>query len=158
MKKILYFVIASLLIGCGATGIKFQVEESVDDESALIYVYRSPTFIGIINFDVPFIKLNGKTIGNIKIGGYYPLHVKPGRHTITTVESLFGKDTGRVRGKTVIEIGKGEVAYLKYGEYFKDITIIPLPYVIYFSSTGDFKFQYVEKQKALVEITKTKRL
>ena len=94
--------IALLLCGCVASGQQFKLEAKPDSNRALLYVYRPATIIGIGNPDVPFIHLDGRRLGRIRIGGYLAIPISPGRHKLTTTESLLGNDIGRIRGDAVV--------------------------------------------------------
>lgn len=114
--------------------------------------------IGIINFDVPFIHLDGERLTRIRIGGYLVKRVAPGKHKITTTESLFGRDTGTIRGETTFEASAGSTVYLRYTEQFATITPIVLPGATVITSTGDFRFELVDQSTALKELAETKQL
>lgn len=156
--KVVSFVLILLLTACGASGPQFKAAPPASKYDVLIYVYRPNTMIGIINFDVPFIHLDGNLLTRIRIGGYLARRVAPGRHTLSTTESLFGRDTGKVRGETIFEAGPGATVYLRYTEHFKTITPIILPNAVFISSTGDFRFEMVDEPTALQELAETEQL
>ena len=158
MKAALLTVLVLGLAGCVAVGPRFQPEAPPSNDSALIYVYRASTFIGIANPDVPFLKLNGDVVGRMRIGGYIPLKVKAGRHALTTTESLFGSDTNRVRGEATVVVPSGVTLCLRYVESFDKFYPLPVPYGVVVVSSGDYRFIYVAEASAIPEISKTNRI
>jgi hypothetical protein len=124
----------------------------------LIYVYRPFTLIGVANLDVPFIHLDGQRLTRIRIGGHLVVPISPGRHKLTTTESLLGSDTGRVRGETTFSVPAGSTLYLRYTEGFKSFVPIVLPGGTFVSSSGDYRFEPVPKPEALAELANTKPL
>ena len=162
MKALLLGALAlgvSLLTGCGASGPEFKSQLAKPDGThAIVYLYRPNTVIGIINADVPFIHLDGRTLTRIRIGGYMPIRVSPGRHQLTTTESLLGSDTGKVRGETTFTVPAGATIYLRYTESFKSVTPLVLPNVVVIASTGDYRFEAVPETEALSELTNTSAL
>ncbi|MCL4767623.1 MAG: DUF2846 domain-containing protein [Hyphomicrobiaceae bacterium] len=151
--------LAILLGACGASGPQFtSALAKPDGNRALVFVYRTNTIIGIINPDVPFIHIDGKRLTRIRIGGYLRIAVPPGRHQLTTTESLLGNDTGRVRGETTFTLPAGATLYLRYTEAFSSIVPIVLPGMVVVISTGDFRFEPVPETEALAELAKTSAL
>src|SRR5438105_1326680 len=117
--------IAAFLAGCGATGSQFNPQANKPGpNTALVYVYRPQTLIGIGNPDVPITHLDKHRLARIRIGGSLAIPVSPGRHTLTTTESLLGSDTGKIRGETVFSVPAGTTLYLRYTESFK--TFVPI--------------------------------
>jgi Protein of unknown function (DUF2846) len=149
----------TLLTACGATGTSFKPEvDKPQGNRALIYIYRPDTIIGVANADVPFIHLDGRQLARIRIGGYLAIPVTAGKHKLATTESVLGKDTGRVRGETIVTAPPGSTIYLRYTEGFKQITPIVLPVGIFVESVGDYRFEYVPEPEALAGIANTKTL
>lgn len=153
-------LVCVLLIACGASGPQFKAAPLANRslQEVVLYVYRPDTMIGIINFDVPFIHLDGRVLTRVRIGGYLVERVAPGTHKLTTTESLFGGDTGKVRGETTFKAGAGSTIYLRYTEMFKSITPIFLPNVTVISSTGDYRFELVDEATAPKELQETELL
>jgi hypothetical protein len=147
-----------LLFGC-ATGQQFS-SEAVKPRihGAMLYVYRSPTLLGVANPDVPIMHLDGRRLTRIRIGGYVALPISPGRHKLVTTESLLGSDTGKVRGETTFSIPAGSTLYLRYSESFKTFVPIPLPGGVVVISSGDFRFEFVPESEARSELANTKAL
>ena len=151
--------IVLFLFGCGASGPQFKPESIRPDRTgALLYVYRPNTILGIGNADVAFIHLDGRRLTRMRIGGYLALRVSPGRHKLTTTESLLGADTGRVRGETTVTAPAGATVYLRYTEGFKAFVPIVLPVGVIVLSQGDYRFEAVPEAEALAEIANTKSL
>lgn len=149
----------SLLFGCVATGAQFKPEANKPGTNgALLYVYRPYTLIGIANADVPIMHLDGQRLTRIRIGGYFNVPISPGRHKLTTTESLLGSDTGRVRGETTFSAPAGSTLYLRYTESFKSFVPIVLPVGVAVVSSGDYRFEYVPETEALTELADTKPL
>ena len=121
-------------------------------------MYRPNTLVGIGNADVPFIHLDGRRLTRIRIGGYLAVRISPGRHKLTTTESLLGSDTGRVRGEATLAAPAGATIYLRYTEGFKTIVPIVLPAGVLVHSTGNYRFEPVLEAEALAEIANTKSL
>ena len=126
--------------------------------STQIYVYRPFTVLGIANLDVPFIHLDGRLLTRIRIGGHLVVSVPPGKHKLTTTESLLGSDTGRVRGETTFTVPSGATLYFRYTEGFKTFVPIVLPHGAFVESSGSFRFEPVRKAEALAELANTKPL
>jgi uncharacterized protein DUF2846 len=127
-------------------------------QAARLYVYRPNTIIGIGNLDVPFLHLDGKLLTRIRIGGHLSVSVSPGKHKLTTTESLFGSDTGKIRGQAIITVPPGATLYLRYTEGFGTFVPIPLPQGVLVVSSGQFRFEAVARPEALVEISGTQPL
>ena len=150
--------IVLLLAGCTASGPQFKLEAKPDSTRALIYVYRPTTLIGIGNADVPFIHLDGRRLARIRIGGYLAIPISPGRHKLTTTESLLGNDTGRVRGDATVAAPPGSTIYLRYTEGIKAIVPIPLPVGVILISQGNYVFEFVPEAEALAELASTQAI
>jgi Protein of unknown function (DUF2846) len=150
---------ALLCVGCMVSGSQFNPEAvKPNSNSALLYVYRSPTMLGIANPDVPIMHLDGRRLTRIRIGGYLAIPITPGRHKLVTTESLLGSDTGRIRGETTFSIPAGTTLYLRYSEGFKTFVPIPLPMGVAVIASGDYRFEYVPKSEALADLANTTRL
>ncbi len=148
-----------LLSGCGASGPQFQEGLAKPDSGrALLYVYRTNTMIGIINGDVPFMHLDGRRLARIRIGGYAAIPISPGKHRLTTTESLLGEDIGKVRGETTFTVSAGSVVYLRYTEVFESIVPIVVPGAVIVATTGDFRFEAIPEAEARVELASTNAL
>ena len=148
-----------LLFGCVATGAQFKPEPNKPGANgALLYVYRPQTLIGIANLDVPIMHLDGKRLTRIRIGGNLHIPISAGKHTLTTTESLFGSDTGRVRGETTFYVPAGSTLYLRYTESFKTFVPIPLPAGVAVVSSGNYRLEYVPEAEARAEIANTTAL
>ena len=119
---------------------------------------NSRSYRDIANFDVPFIHLDGQRLTRIRIGGHLVIPISPGRHKLTTTESLLGSDTGRARGETTFSAPAGSTLYLRYTESFKSFVPIVLPGGAAVSSSGDYRFEPVPKSEALAELANTKPL
>ena len=148
-----------ILSGCGASGPQFAPElvKPVPGR-ALVYVYRPDTLIGIGNADVPFLRLDGRPITRIRIGGHIAFPVTPGRHRLTTTESLLGNDTGKVIGDTTFSTPAGSTAYFRYSQTYKSFVPIILPGVVIVHATANIGFEPVPEAEALAELAQTKRL
>jgi hypothetical protein len=158
VRRLAAFLTILLLMGC-ASGPEFKAELSRPDSGrALLYVYRPDTVIGIGNADVPFLHLDGQRLTRIRIGGHMPLPVSPGRHKLTTTESLLGNDTGKVRGETTVNVPAGATVYLRYTETIKSFVPIVLPGAVTVIMSGQFAFEPVPEPEALAELAKTRRL
>jgi hypothetical protein len=158
-KLAIALVSTLLLVGCIATGAQFRPDTiKPNANGALLYVYRSPTLIGIANPDVPIMHLDGQRLTRIRIGGYLAVLISQGRHRLTTTESLLGSDTGRVRGETTFSLPAGSTLYLRYTESFKTFVAIPLPTGVAVASSGDYHFEFVSETDALAELASTKPL
>ena len=157
--RILAATMAIALLFCGcASGQQFKLEAKPDSNRALLYVYRPATIIGIGNPDVPFIHLDGRRLGRIRIGGYLAIPISPGRHKLTTTESLLGNDIGRIRGDAVVAAPAGSTIYLRYTEGIKAIVPIPLPVGVILLSSGKYVFEFVPEAEALAELANTQAI
>ena len=94
--------LALLFHGGGASAQSKTKQDSGDPRGAVIYVYRETMLVGSLNFDVPFLHLDGRQLTRIKMGGYIPIKVSPGTHELTTTESFFGNDSGKIRGRASV--------------------------------------------------------
>jgi hypothetical protein len=47
-----------------------------DGEKALIYVYRETSIIGIANFDVSFLNVDGRRLARISMGATFPFRFR----------------------------------------------------------------------------------
>jgi hypothetical protein len=142
--------------GCVATGSQVNPETiKPNGNNAVLYVYRSPTMIGIANPDVPIVHLDGRRLTRIRIGGHLAISVTPGRHKLATTESLLGSDTGKVRGETTFSVPPASTLYLRYTESFKTFVPVPLPTGVAVISSGDYRFEFVPKSDALTELANT---
>jgi predicted small lipoprotein YifL len=147
------------LSGCGASGPQF-VPDLVKPAPgrALVYVYRPDTLIGIANADVSIMHLDGRRITRMRIAGHIAFPVTPGKHRLTTTESLLGDDTGKIRGETTFRVSAGSTAYFRYSETYKSFVPIVLPGVVVVHSTANIGFEAVPEAEALAELAKTKKL
>jgi hypothetical protein len=102
--------------------------------------------------------LDGQRLTRIRIGGQLVIPISPGRHKLTTTESLLGSDTGRVRGETTFTAPAGSTLYLRYTEGFKTFVPIVLPGGAFVESSGSYRFEPVPKSQALPELANTKPL
>jgi len=158
-SRLILLALATLsVVVCEASAQDQPAQTKPGGNSTRIYVYRPFTMIGIANFDVPFIHLDGRRLTRIRIGGYLVVPISPGRHKLTTTESLLGGDTGRVRGETTFTAPAGSTLYFRYTEGFKTFVPIVLPHGAFVESSGSFRFEPVQKSEALAELANTKPL
>ena len=160
MRGLIAAVVAFLVVsGCGASGESFRaVGTKPARDQALLYVYRPSTVIGIANADVPFVHLDGRRLGRIRIGGYLRIPVAAGRRRLTTTESLLGNDTGKTRGEAVVTAPAGSTLYLRYTEGFSSFVPIPLPHGALVVSSGKYRFEAVPEKEALSELATTQAI
>ena len=109
-------------------------------------------------FDVPFLHIDGRQLTRIRMGGYVPIAVSPGQHKLTTTESLFGSDTGKIRGQAIVTVPAGATVYLRYSETFKTFEPVALPKGVYVNSTGNYRFEPVAASEAKSEMSGMTRL
>jgi uncharacterized protein DUF2846 len=148
-----------ILSGCGASGPQFAPDlVKPAPGHALVYVYRPDTLIGIGNADVSIMHLDGRRITRIRIGGHIAFPVTPGKHRLTTTESMLGEDTGKIRGETTFSVSAGSTAYFRYSETYKSFVPIVLPGVVIVHATANIGFEPVPQAEALAELATTKRL
>ena len=89
-------VVASVTVAVLLFGLQLTNAQPVGSaqkspgEKALIYVYRETSIIGIANFDVSFLHVDGRRATRISMGGYIPITVSPGQHKLITAQSLLG--------------------------------------------------------------------
>ena len=161
MNKPPVLIIAVLVLaGCGASGASFKQEaiESLGENETIIYIYRPDTLVGIINFDVSFLHLNGKSLGRIRIGGYLPIVVSQGVYDISTTESMFGNDTGKILAQAKFEVKPGPPVYLRYTEDFEHFIPLVIDNFAIVSYSGAYRFELVSPEEAMPEISKTELL
>ena len=160
MKRLVAGVVAFLVVsGCGASGQSFRAQGAKPArDQALLYVYRPSTVVGIANADVPFLHLDGRRLGRIRIGGYLRIPVSPGRHKLTTTESLLGNDTGKIRGAAAVTAPAGSTLYLRYTEGFSSFVPIPLPHGALVVSSGKYRFEAVPEKEGLSELANTQAI
>ena len=154
------FATLSCLLAVLAIGAKDTVAQSAGGQrapvlqEARIVIYRQTSLIGIGNvIDVPFLHVDSKRLGRIRMGGYFSFAVAPGQHKIFTTESFFGGDTGKVRGSATVTVPAGTALYLRYSETFGSITPIPLPIGVIVHSTGVYHFEPVAAATAKSEMS-----
>ena len=97
---------------------------AVDSQSAAVYVYRSSTFVGSADWDVPTLYLDGKPMGSIRIDGYIPMSVPAGSHVLRVMKSKtgMGKQTEEV-SRLDISVKPGDVVYVKYFVSMSDFAL-----------------------------------
>ena len=127
-------------------------------EKALIYVYRETSIIGIANFDVSFLHVDGRRVTRISMGGYIPITVSPGQHKLMTTQSLFGSDTGKIRGQATVMVPAGATMYLRYSEGYKSFVPIVLPGAAFVVSSHYYRFERVTASVAKNEMAGMARL
>ena len=93
-----------LMTGCAATlGPQFESVTAVPSGKALIYIYRTPKFVGsAVGFDIHH---GDKVITHLASGGYYPYITDPG-----TVE-LWAKT--EAKSSVTLHVRAGETRYVK---------------------------------------------
>ena len=93
-----------LLGGCAAKGPIYSSAESVPTGKALVYIYRSPSFLGGgIFYDIH--DGEQKVVTTLRNGGYYPYIRDPGE-----VE-IWGKTESR--SSVTLDLKSGDVKYVK---------------------------------------------
>lgn len=76
------FILVCMLCSCAlAYGPRFSGVEPAPGRT-LVYVYRANTISGFAMSAKPMIVVDGKKYRTIKIGGYFPIGLEPGRHEI----------------------------------------------------------------------------
>jgi hypothetical protein len=143
--RIFAALIAALLLfrpGIAGAQPTPSVQKS-DGERAIIYVYRATSIIGIANFDVSFLHVDGRRLTRISMGGYIPIPVSPGQHKLITTQSLFGSDTGKIRGQAIVTVPAGATVYLRYSEGYKSFVPIILPGAAFVVSSHYYRFERV---------------
>ena len=93
-----------LMTGCAATlGPQFESVTAIPSGKALIYIYRTPKFVGsAVAFEIHH---GDKVITRLASGGYYPYITDPG-----TVE-LWAKT--EARSSVTLHVRAGETRYVK---------------------------------------------
>ena len=103
-----------ILSGCGASGPQFAPDLVKPlPGRALVYVYRPDSLIGIANADVSIMHLDGRRITRIRIGGHIAFPATPGKHRLTTTESLLGDDTSADTGNASIRSGCSRTSFAR---------------------------------------------
>lgn len=96
---------ASLLAmsGCASQGPQFEAVTAIPSGKALVYIYRTPQFVGsAISFDIHH---DDKVITRLTNGGYYPYITDPGE-----IE-LWAKT--EARSSVTLHLQPGETRYVK---------------------------------------------
>jgi hypothetical protein len=154
----IFIAVLPFLAGAPSAAQPQSMPNKPDVGRVRIYVYRPFTLIGMANFDVSIIHLDGRRLTRIRIGGHLVMPVSAGVHTLTTTESLLGSDTGRIRGETKFSAPAGSTIYLRYTESFGSAVPILLPKGGFLESTGSFRFELVPESEARAELANTKPL
>jgi hypothetical protein len=98
-----WIVCIILISGCATLGPKFAKIEKVPDGTALVYIYRPSSIMGMtVSYDV---KVGEKVIATLHDGGYFPYYVKPGEL------ELWAKT--ETRAAVTLRVKAGEVHYVK---------------------------------------------
>lgn len=91
-------MVATILAGCAGGGAKFK-PSALKGGNGLIYVYMPPNFVMSNTKGLLTIAVDGKEVGNIGPGVYYPIRVKPGLRRVKLGNhmnfglALTGRDT-----------------------------------------------------------------
>lgn len=77
-----------VLASCATTSsqIAFHEEVTKDQNDAIVYVYRVPSFVGSAVALV--VKLDGGKVAALKQNAYAVFHITPGEHEITVGDSF----------------------------------------------------------------------
>jgi hypothetical protein len=143
------FTVALLLVGprlASAQPVP-STQKSVG-ETAVIYVYRETSIIGIANFDVSFLHVDGRRVTRISMGSYIPITVSPGQHKLITTQSLFGSDTGKIRGQATVSVPAGATVYLRYSEGYNSFVPVVVPGFVAVLSSHYYRFERVPGPEA----------
>ena len=143
MKKSYLMIIllstGMFLLGCVTTKsqVSFFEEKPVNDQEAIVYVYRLKSMVGAA---VPWnVRIDDEVEGILYQGAYMALHVDPGVHTIKIGESF-----PFIEGAIVEAIADNPNAFnAKKNEKY------------YIRSDG-FSVDFVTKEKAMTELSSMK--
>ena len=142
-------IVALLLVGPKLTSAQpVSGIQQQNQPKTLIYVYRETSLIGIANFDVSFLHVDGRRLTRISMGGFIPIAVSPGQHTLTTTQSLFGSDTGKLRAKATVTVPPGAIMYLRYSEGYKSFLPVVVPGFVAVLSSHYYRFERVPRSEA----------
>lgn len=114
--------------------------------------------MGLGNFDVPFLYVDGQRLTRIRIGGYLTIPLQPGLHTVTVTESSFRRDTGKVRAHATFDVSQGEPVYIRYTERFGVRPPLSLSTLFSGPPPPVFIFYLVKEAFAQKELAETRRL
>ena len=107
MRSYYVITVAALLSGCAASGPTFVASPSSSNQS-IIYLFRPAKFAN--GGSSPDVVLDGKKVGSLKNGGYIPLSVSPGPHTLEIPFNAWNWD---VRCASVtLQVGGGTSHYV----------------------------------------------
>jgi hypothetical protein len=147
-------VFAALIVALLVVGPRLTFAQQIsgtqkpDLAKTFIYVYRETSLIGIANFDVSFLHVDGRRLARISMGGFLPIAVSPGQHTLTTTQSLFGSDTGKLLAQATVTLPPGAIMYLRYSEGYKSFVPVVVPGFVAVLSSHYYRFERVPGPEA----------
>jgi len=110
MKKFYLSVLSLILLsGCSASGPMYKPSEISSDKNAMIYVYRPSQFVNGGGY--PEIKINNKSIGPLKNGGYLYKEVEAGKYTVLSEGNIMNWNFPDINVPVILK--QGETAYLR---------------------------------------------
>jgi len=110
--KMLLLVVAAVLVqACSAPGPVFE-QRLMQDNSAVLYVYRAKRFKG--GGVYPYIYVDGEMKAPLKNGGYLAFDLEPGRHKIEAIGRDWKWDLPAKSVELVARAGKDYYIRLDY--------------------------------------------
>jgi len=107
-----FFFSAILLAGCAGGGAKFTLE-SVQKDKGVIYVYMPPTLFHSNTKGTMTVHVDGKEIGYIGPGVYYPVRVEPGLRTVALGNDLSVGELIRGKYTVKVPVSAGQSYYVR---------------------------------------------
>lgn len=154
MKRLLLFLVILVISGCSATGPQFRPETSIENDYALVYLYRPSMLKG--GGITPPVFIDNQELFDLPNNGYAVLKLTEGKHVIETREDGNFLLTDAV-GKAEIIVEKNTVYYVKWLPFLADFGVVPLGTPIaygYFEGS----FYPMSKDIALKEIKECKKV
>ena len=104
--------LGALITGCTRIAVSEDEERAAEKFAPApgygsVYVVREKTFVGMA-VDIG-VEVNGQFIGNVNIGTYYLLQLRPGRYTI----SAYSQQAKGHKDVEVVEVSEGEIYFIQ---------------------------------------------
>jgi hypothetical protein len=115
LLRLSIFLLAILISGCfAAHGPAFRMSDP-PAHMAQVYVYKTSTTAGFLNWDVPTLLVDGVEVGTIRTGGYFPVSLAPGARLLTVTRSSSGLGAqDRVVAELPISLLAGEQRFVRF--------------------------------------------
>ena len=158
VKLLIILLLFLLLIGCVATGTRFNESIAINSENnnvATVILYRPTDWFGI--GVSPTIYIDDIKKGTLSNGGFASIDLPLGTHTFSAKWNFLTRPFGTTDTEISLELKENRAYFLRFGIIDRDFMIIgspTLPGIV----TGKFVFFNMEKQYALKELGASNRV